>query len=66
MKLEMTLNLGNYQNIKIETNEFKDIIDCYRELVFLLRGWRAYNDNAENLFQVTNRILNELEIMSEQ
>ena len=44
MKLEMTLNLGNYQNIKITTNEVKDIIECYRELVFLLRGCMEFQE----------------------
>ena len=65
MKLEMTINLGNYQNVKITTNELKDIIECYRELVFLLLGWRGFNDNAENLYQVTDRILGELELKAE-
>jgi hypothetical protein len=32
MKLAVTINLGNYESIKIESGEYEDVFDCKGEL----------------------------------
>jgi len=32
MKIDITVNLGNYENIKIESSEFDEAKDCYRDI----------------------------------
>lgn len=51
MKLEITLNLGNYENIKFETNEYKTLINCYAEMDGFLGDWINYTDNAKKLLK---------------
>lgn len=36
MKISVTINLGNYENLKIETNEHEDWDKCVKELMFML------------------------------
>lgn len=49
MKLEMTVNLGNYQNIKITTNEYIKELEAYKELFLLVFDWVDYHPNAVHL-----------------
>ena len=36
MKLSVTVNLGNYENIKIESGEYDNMSDCKTELSLAL------------------------------
>jgi len=50
MKVAITINLGNYENIRIETNEYPDFEQCLAELNGVLRD--ATFERAER-FRVT-------------
>jgi len=40
MKLALTVNLGNYENIRIESSEYDSIDDCKSELNLSLASFR--------------------------
>ena len=37
MRLGVTLNCGNYESFRIDTSEHKYAVDCYTEMLHLLR-----------------------------
>lgn len=51
MKLEITLNLENYENIRFETNEYKSLTNCYAEIHDFLLFWTSYTDHAKKLLE---------------
>lgn len=57
MKLEITLNLGNYENIRIETNDHKSTANCYAEIYAFLIPWTSYTDNAKKLLEHISKII---------
>ena len=56
MKLALKLNIGNYQTLDIETNEYPSIKDCYVEIAFFLRHWTEYTDTAKKLLDHVEKI----------
>lgn len=46
MKMTIKLNIGNYQSLDMETNEYKSMKDCYDEILKFLRHWSEYTDTA--------------------
>ena len=41
MKISVTVNLGNYENIKIESSEFEHANDCKTEISLTLEDLRV-------------------------
>jgi len=37
MKLGVTVNLGNYENIRIESSEHEDALSCTAEVISMLK-----------------------------
>ena len=49
MKLALKLNIGNYQTLDIETNEYDTEHECYIEILIFLRHWTEYTETAKKL-----------------
>ena len=49
MKLTLKLNLGNFEMIDFETNEYDNIANCYSELSDFLGDWVDYTSSAVKL-----------------
>lgn len=49
MKITLKLNIGNYQNIDIESSEFDIKEKCYKQIYDVLRDWESITDNATKL-----------------
>lgn len=49
MKLTLKLNIGNFQNIDIETNDYSEKDDCYKELYEFLGDWLEITEGAKRL-----------------
>jgi hypothetical protein len=49
MILTIKLNIGDYQSVDFQTNEYDNIANCYSELSDFLGDWVDYTDNAVKL-----------------
>jgi len=49
MKITLKLNIGNYQNLDIQSSEYDNKEDCYQEIYDVLQDWVGITDNATKL-----------------
>ncbi len=59
MKLTLKLNLDNFENQEIMTNEYETLEPCYREQIIFLKGWVDYTPFAQPLIDNILKILGE-------
>lgn len=55
MKLKFKLNIGNYQNVEIETNDNETVIECYEEVLTFLMHWSEITNNGEKARDLMNK-----------
>ena len=52
MKITLKLNIGDFQNLDIESNDHKTKADCYEDIGRVLKDWEHITDNATALLKV--------------
>ena len=63
MRLGVTLNCGNYESFRIDTSEHKYAVDCYTEMLHLLR---LFHDATEHRKSNTKYWISVFETMKHQ
>ncbi|MCD6163151.1 MAG: hypothetical protein J7K40_12160 [candidate division Zixibacteria bacterium] len=41
MKVSVTINIGNYENVSIESSEYPDVVECINEIKDAERHFRV-------------------------
>ena len=57
MKVELLVNLGNFQNVKIISNDDKGRLDAYEELLPYVEDWISFTEFALPLVNHIRKIL---------
>jgi hypothetical protein len=60
MKLKLKLNIENFQNIEITTNEYKNLYRCYAEIGDFLEDWIDITGHAQKLYEHIEVVLSQL------
>ena len=61
MKIGITINLGNYESLRVESSEHDNLIDAVFELKDVLENWKYIVDRTEFWIRRMNMLLKQLE-----
>jgi len=61
MKIGITINLGNYESLRIESGEHNNLKDVILELKDILENWKYIVDRTEFWIRRMNLLLKQLE-----
>jgi len=61
MKIGITINLGNYESLRVESSEHDNLIDAIFELKDVLENWKYIVDRTEFWIRRMNMLLKQLE-----